>query len=220
MMKRIFTAVVALLIFIPIVLYGGWPFTFLVYMMATIGLFEFIKMKRSINKTPIVISVSFLWLLLSPITEINIYDISFSKIDLLIVYIMILLLYTVLSKNKFTFDDASFMLLASIYVGVGFYFLILTRSLGLNYILFVLFVIWATDTGAYFIGNAFGKNKLWPEISPKKTVEGAVGGVMMACLVGFLFHIVHPFDYSILTIIIITVLISVIGQMGDLVASA
>lgn len=220
MKERIITATLALLLFIPLVIYGKWPFTILVYIMATIGLIELLRIKSSIKLIPLGISLLFLWVLLNPIFEINLKTISFTKIDLLIGYIMVLLLYTVLTKNRFTFDDASFMLLGTAYVGMGFYFLISARSLGLNYVLFILFVIWATDSAAYFTGYAFGKRKLWPKISPKKTIEGAIGGVIIASIVGALFHMIYPFEQSVVTIIIISVFISIIGQIGDLVASA
>lgn len=214
MKERIITAILALLLFIPLVLYGKWPFTILVYAIATIGLIELLRIKTSIKLLPIAISLMFLWILLSPTFQVNL------KIDLLIVYIMLLLLYTVLTKNNFTFDDASFMLLGTLYVGLGFYFLIVARSLGLNYVLFILFIIWATDTAAYFIGSAFGQKKLWPEISPKKTIAGAIGGTIIASVVGIMFYIIHPFEQPFATIIIISIFISVIGQIGDLVASA
>ena len=57
------------------------------------------------------------------------------------------------------------------------------REVGLAYIFFALFTIWATDSGAYFIGRAIGKRKLWPEISPNKTIEGFVGGIVCAIVV-------------------------------------
>src|SRR5690625_2104348 len=220
MKKRILTAVLALLLFIPLLFYGNWPFTILVYLMATIGLIELLRMRPSVQVLPKIIALLFLWFMLNVTMDINMNQITFSKIDLLIGFIMILLLYTVLTKNHFTFDDAGFVLLATMYVGLGFYFLIVTRSLGLNYVLFVLFVIWATDTGAYFSGNSFGKNKLWPKISPNKTIEGAIGGIICASIVGIAFHLIYPFDRSLLLIIVVTILISVIGQIGDLVASA
>ncbi len=219
MKQRIFTAIIALLIFLPLLLYGQWPFTVLVYGMATIGLIELLRMRIGYKLLPIILSLTCLWLLLSPI--VNLDEIAlFTKLDLLIGYIMLLLLYTVLTKNSFTFDDASFVLLATFYIGLGFYFLIEARSLGLNYILYILLVIWATDTFAYFSGIAFGKNKLWPEISPKKTIEGAIGGVLCAGIIGVIFHLLFPFDHSLITMIMITIMISIVGQLGDLVASA
>src|SRR5690625_6835489 len=133
---------------------------------------------------------------------------------------MLLLTYTVFSKNKFTFTNPGFILSSTLYVGIGFYFLILTRTAGLNYVLFSLFVIWATDTGAYFFGRAFGKRKLSPEISPNKTIAGALGGVLSACLVGLSFQLFYPFEHSLIIILIITILVSIVGQIGDLIASA
>src|SRR5699024_5933209 len=84
----------------------------------------------------------------------------------------------------------------------------------------ILFVIWATDSGAYFIGRRFGKRKLWPEISPNKTIGGAIGGVLFALLLAVIFNVVYPFENSFLSIVLITIVISLFGQLGDLVASA
>ena len=103
---------------------------------------------------------------------------------------------------------------------MGFFFLIQPEVEGLNYMLFTLFVIWATDTGAYFFGRAFGKHKLWPTISPKKTIEGAIGGIISACIVGISFHLIYPFEHSFWMIVLVTILVSMVGQLGDLVESA
>src|SRR5699024_306339 len=140
--------------------------------------------------------------------------------DIFLVYLIILLAFTVLAKNKFNFDDAGFVLIATAYIGISFQALIDTRMAGLDYLLFILFIIWATDSGAYFVGKYFGKRKLWPEISPNKTIGGALGGILFALVTGSIFHLVSPLDYSFVSIVGITVLISVVGQIGDLVASA
>ena len=73
--------------------------------------------------------------------------------------------------------------MATTYVGMGFLYLNETRILGIKYVFCALFVIWATDSGAYFIGKAFGKRKLWPEISPNKTIEGSLGGIVCGIVV-------------------------------------
>lgn len=221
MKQRIITAIIALIIFVPFVLYGRLPFVLFAYLLATIGLMELLNMYK-VKKYSFLFffSVSFLWLILLPYQEIIVSTYSFSKSEIIIMFAMLLLAYTVLTKNEFTFDHAAFILLSTIYVGLGFHFLIVVRMEGLNYMLFVLFIIWATDTGAYFSGRFLGRRKLWPAISPNKTVEGAIGGILIACVVGGLFQLIYPFEYSIFVILIVTIFISVIGQVGDLVASA
>lgn len=220
MLKRILSAAVALLIFIPALLYGKWLFSLLVFLMATIGYFELLRMKGIMDKIPIVFSFIFVWFFLYPASTFHIKSLTFTKLNLLLIFIIILLMYTVFSKNRFTFDHAGFMLLSALYVGFGFQLLITTRSLGLAYILFILFAIWATDTGAYFTGNALGKHKLWPAISPNKTIEGALGGIVSAIVVGAIFQSIVPLDIPFFKAIMLVTLISIFGQIGDLVASA
>lgn len=130
---------------------------------------------------------------------------------------------TVLTKNKFTFEEVGFIVLSSVYVGFGFHYLIMTREvadIGLWLVLFVIVLIWTTDSGAYFVGKFMGKNKLWPEISPNKTIEGSVGGILLAVLVGSVFYIINPFLDTYITALLIIFATAVFGQIGDLVESA
>jgi phosphatidate cytidylyltransferase len=221
MKQRIQTAILALIVFLPLVIYGGWPFTIFVYFLAAIALIELLQMRKITGRAvPFVLGLILVWTMLLGTAGNVIPGLWFTKYEGIILLIMLLLAYTVLAKNTFTFDDAGFILMAAFYVGLGFYFMIETRAAGLNYIFFVLFIIWATDTGAYFFGRALGKRKLWPVISPNKTIEGAVGGIIIACAVGVVFQLVYPFNHSMLVIIGIAVFISVAGQIGDLVQSA
>ncbi|KEF39910.1 CDP-diglyceride synthetase [Schinkia azotoformans MEV2011] len=222
MKTRILTAIIAAAIFLPLVIIGETPFVILVYLLGTIALKELLRMKKiQVLSLPGLIGFIFLWVLLIPHSFlIESVGANFSKIEAALIVVMLLLIYTVISKNEFTFDDAGFIILSTVYVGVGFYYLIETRMAGLSYVFFALFVIWATDSGAYFIGRAFGKRKLWPEISPNKTVAGFVGGVLSALLVGLIFQIVSPLHPSLLFVLVVTVVTSLFGQMGDLVESA
>lgn len=221
MKQRILTAIAALIVFVPFVIYGNWPFVLFAYVLATIGFIELIQMNNiQKHSLPAILGFLFLWTILLPYNEFSIAMFTFSKIEVSILFMMLLVSATVLKKNKFTFDHAGFIFLSTIYVGIGFYFLILARMNGLNYVLFALLIIWATDTGAYFFGNALGKKKLWPEISPNKTVAGALGGIFIACVVGIIFQLIYPFEHSMLVIVLVTIIVSIVGQIGDLVASA
>lgn len=223
MKQRIITAVVAIVLFTPFVLIGGWPFTLAIYLIATIGLFELLRM-REINLFSIPGLITWLILavlLVPPNLESRLFEsIGFAKLELAFAAILLLLIYTVVVKNRSTFDDVSFLVMSALYVGIGFYYLIQTRMFGIEFVLYALTVIWMTDTGAYFIGKKFGKRKLWPDISPNKTVAGFVGGVCSAIIFACLFHYIVPVTSSYSILIIVTVLASIVGQLGDLVESA
>ena len=223
MKQRTITAIIAIIILLPFVMIGGLPFTFLVYILATVGLMELFQMKDFRKYIiPKILSVILLWLILIPTSSQVLSAGWFSKFELMAIIILLLLSYTVLAKNKFTFDHVGFIVLAAIYVGLGFFYLLETRegSNALSNILYAFFIIWATDTGAYLFGRAFGKRKLWPVISPNKTVEGAVGGVVLACVVAAIFHMISPFPHPLIIVIGVTIIASVFGQIGDLVESA
>ncbi|WLV25793.1 phosphatidate cytidylyltransferase [Aciduricibacillus chroicocephali] len=221
MKQRIITAIIALIVVIPFLIYGRWPFVLFGFLLATIGLYELIAMRKlSQFAIPGIFAVLLLWTILARFDGDVVPYISMSKLEGAGLFILLLLAYTVFSKNKFTFEDAGFLAVSAFYVGMGFYYLIEARLYGLDYLLFIFFIIWATDSGAYFVGRSLGKRKLWPVISPNKTIEGAIGGIVIALIVAVVFQLVHPFDYSIISIIFIALLISVAGQVGDLVESA
>ncbi|WP_138414775.1 phosphatidate cytidylyltransferase [Aquibacillus sediminis] len=221
---RIITAIIAIALFFPIVFYGNWPFYLIMYVIGSIGVLELLKMrKQNIYPVPTIITLLLLWSLLFPYSDnIMIGNFHFTKVEITLLVVLLLLSYTVLLKNKFTFEDAGFFVLSAIYVGLGFFYFIQTRDAdqGLIYIFYGILVILATDTGAYFFGRAFGKRKLWPEISPNKTIEGAVGGILLSCIIAIIFHSFVPVHSSTFVVLIVTILASAFGQIGDLVESA
>ncbi len=222
MKQRIVTAIIAAAIFLPIVIFGGSLFIFLAYLLASIALYELLKMRKlSLFSIPGMISLILLWIFLIPTQfEGVLENINYTKSELGLLGVLLFLTYTVAIKNRFTFEDVGFSTLAIIYVGTGFYYFIETREVDLIYIFYSLFIIWATDSGAYFIGRAFGKNKLWPEISPNKTVEGFIGGILCALVVAVLFVYLSDIDATLIQLLWITTLLSIFGQIGDLVESA
>lgn len=222
MKQRIITGVIAAALFLPIVIFGGFPFIIVTYILATVGLFELLRMK---GMSPLSFAgaagFAALWLLLVP----ALYDQEWlasgtTKFGVLAALAFLLLVGTVVTKNALTFDEAAFVVLAVLYVGVGFFCFAAIRLTGLAYFVYALFVIWATDIGAYFLGRAFGRRKLWPEISPNKTVEGAIGGVVCAVVIAAVYEwAVGPFG-SLGAAVGIALLLSMFGQLGDLVESA
>ena len=86
------------------------------------------------------------------------------------------------------------------------------------YILFFFFFMWASDTGAYFAGRFFGKRKLFERLSPKKTIEGFIGAIVLTALVAFVLSRFWD-DISTRDWMLISVIVVVFGTLGDLVES-
>ena len=103
------------------------------------------------------------------------------------------------------------------------YHLILLRNaepVGRHLIFLLCAIVWGSDTGAYLVGRAFGKHKLGTPVSPRKTVEGTIGGLVVGTFIGFGLGIVLLKDtFSWLDTVFIGLLLSVLGQLGDLSAS-
>ena len=116
------------------------------------------------------------------------------------------------------FDEFVFSVFILVYVVsfVSFLPLIRDGANGVKWVLLFLFIVWSGDTGAYFVGKKYGKQKLYPLISPKKTVEGALGGLGASLLVSILFKLIFFRSLGILGMLITPVLVGAVSQMGDL----
>lgn len=142
-------------------------------------------------------------------------------------YITVLLAESVFFDEKVKVTDVSTVFLTTLYVILCFTALLRLRYIeaGAEYIYILVFVAaWITDTFAYFTGFFFGKHKLIPKISPKKTVEGAVGGVVF-CVAAFVIYgiVVNRVTGTGMNLVLLAVvgcIMSVISQIGDLVASS
>ncbi len=125
-------------------------------------------------------------------------------------------------KNHGKFGLGRIMALYSVPIiyGVAFSCLegIVTSSSGIYYLLLLLNFSSVCDMGAYFVGVTLGKHKLCPRISPKKTVEGAIGGILASIIVTFVLS--YFFDKTMWIMILVTIPFCILGMIGDLFASA
>ncbi len=90
---------------------------------------------------------------------------------------------------------------------------------GRLWIFFVLFVVFSSDAGAYYSGRHFGKHKLYERVSPKKTVEGSVGGLLMSLATGGVFALLLVEGMALWKVLLLSGCVSVVSQMGDLMES-
>ena len=114
------------------------------------------------------------------------------------------------------------MILGALYVGALFpYFALLrNRTGGVALIIFVLLLVMASDTGAYFAGSKMGRTLLAPRVSPKKTVEGGIGGLALCVVAGLILNQLLVWRWEIGRTIMLSIAIGILAQLGDLAGSA
>lgn len=165
------------------------------------------------------------------------FNIEIPFMPVAVAYTLAYFIIMVPMHKKTTFNDVVTALFATVAIPSSISIFILlrdvyitnpqayTKSSGVFFILFAMFCAWMTDTFAYFSGKFLGKHKLCPNVSPNKTIEGAVGGVIGATGMNLiLFFIFDKFFFTVHTlawwqIIIISAVLSVISMFGDLSAS-
>ena len=147
---------------------------------------------------------------------------------LIYIYMIYIMGVSVFSKGQTSFKTISEVLLSVTYVVVSFTSLSMIRyidkEIGLYKLILVFIVSWVCDAMAYVVGSLFGKHKLIPEISPKKTVEGAIGGVVSAIaaymLYGLILDLAIPsIKVNYIVLAVFGLVLAVVSQLGDLIAS-
>ncbi len=143
------------------------------------------------------------------------------------VFAMLVLIFVLADHKEIKTADAAFAFMFTLIIPKAFSTILLLRSYGepVSYFLVLtsLAVAWLNDTCAYFSGYFFGKRKLCPEISPKKTVEGAIGGVFgdvaICCLLAFAFMKITGYSVNWASFVIFVPIGAVVAILGDLCAS-
>ncbi len=153
-------------------------------------------------------------------------------------YVILMLLLMLKSNKQTKFEQMAITLYASIFVPYAFSTALAIRDVYITYpdvytkaeavylVLFALFCAFFTDTFAYFVGRKFGKHKMAPVISPKKSIEGAVGGLVLSSAINIaVFAGVRHWIFggesgiSFVFIIVMSIVLAFISMMGDLSAS-
>ena len=158
----------------------------------------------------------------------DVHHISYFVIMAMVLFVFLtyMTFVGVFTRGETTIVDISQAFMAVIYIVVSFTSLVLIRYMPEgNYLFLLVFVCaWVCDSSAYFVGSLLGKHKLIPSISPKKTVEGAIGGVVFtiigAVVFGLIIEIVDPtINANYLALGFIGLVLSIVSQVGDLWAS-
>jgi phosphatidate cytidylyltransferase len=223
MKQRLITGIITGIIFLTMLFIGNYAYLILILLLASIGFREYVQL----NHMPVLSFSSIVGFIIVAILTlpwgklIFTYETNFYMLLWLVT--LLWLTNTVISKNKMTLDHVSLLLLGVVYISTGFRYMLDIRyidSHGLFWSLLIFVCIWVTDSAAYFVGSRFGKHKLWPDISPKKSIEGAIGGILFSILVAVVFYCIEPQLLPLQHAILIGFLIAIIGHIGDLIQSA
>lgn len=222
MEERFKGAIAGLILLLPLVFFGGLPFVYSVAITAIVAMYEFMRMAK-ISFDSIEGGIGVVMLLATVIPE-HYLPLGSSETGisyLFYICCMLLLTVTVYKPQRFTASDAGLLALATLYIGTGFHYLIVLREYSFTAILYLFIIVWSTDVGAYLIGRQFGKIPLAPQVSPNKTVEGFLGGMISALIVGLIYnYLFSPFNVPIKFMGPMILCVSLMGQLGDLVESA
>ncbi|MCK4274478.1 MAG: phosphatidate cytidylyltransferase [Dehalococcoidales bacterium] len=220
--KRVVTALCGIpLLIVAIWFDGPWPwFTILAAVWGLLAVLEFYKMVGVVKFIPLT-CFGMVWTLLFILHPHYDYELT---VPLLltsgIALSLILLLFSLQKEGAVT--NWAWIMVGILYVGWLLSYLVTLRlDAGRDWLYLALFATFGSDTAAYFLGKAFGKHKLAPLISPGKTWEGAVAGLFGAVIISLLFTLDTPLQLplSYWQAILLGVLISIFGQIGDLVES-
>lgn len=222
--KRVAFVAIALPIGLVLIYIGGWAFALLVALIVGLAAWEYVQIfiKGGYEPARILVPLGALMLVVGRVMDG--FDSAPWMITLLILILMGYHLVAFERGRDQSGTDFGISLAGTFYLGWLGAYLISLRDLpeGLYWILLVLSAVWIADSGAYFIGRAFGKHKLSPRLSPKKTWEGYLGGVLTGtigtALLALLFMNLAGPDTTIALWkgALIGLILSVLTTLGDL----
>ncbi|HYM80569.1 MAG TPA: phosphatidate cytidylyltransferase [Candidatus Limnocylindria bacterium] len=223
--------VVSGLLFLPLLILlaraGGWAFWVFVAVQVALGLAEFYRMMQRRGLRPyvrlgIAAALGLLWVCLRPHTP---------HVAFLLTSVLLLVLALELRRPEARqrVEDIAVTCFGVLYVGWLSAHLVLLRELpwragtsyadGASFVLLAFLVTWSCDTGAYAVGRVFGRNRPWTRISPRKSVEGAFGGLAAAVIAAFVARAWFAPYLDVRDAALLGVLVGVFAQVGDLVES-
>lgn len=208
MKQRIISGILIAAITVAVVWFGGLLLDAMLLFIGLYGSYEFIKIRKDTFNV-------FLYCILAATVLLQLFLHQY-EVSIMLLEIIVLMTLAVFDEKE-TFDDVSAVFLMSMILGNAVYFMRYLQHLDKFLFAYVLIISYITDVFAYFVGRAFGKHKLNERVSPKKTIEGSIGGWLFGCAASLgwaaLFHF---FGLDSRIIILASVLLPLVSQIGDL----
>lgn len=209
---RAISGLIVVILTFFVLITGGRNLSFFTFLLSVIGLNEFYNAisNKGIKPIKIVGFISCIGFLL------NSLGVEWATLLLIFIFGIIGLLLSWILRKETHLIDIIVTFFSIFYIPFLIQHIIYLDDTIFIWLIFIF--AWGTDTFAYLSGSLFGKHKLCPKLSPKKTIEGSIGGILGAGIITFLYA--RYFNLSpVVTFILISVFGSIISQIGDLVAS-
>ncbi|KUK53996.1 MAG: Phosphatidate cytidylyltransferase [Desulfotomaculum sp. 46_296] len=215
-MTRVISSLIAIPLVILLVWQGG---LFLIALCALVMFLAMLESKRMLRRLDLKIPYFLMALgVVLLLGSVYLYG-DTGLAGALVSVIFIFLCWFMLSYPGCSLQEVSIGLLSTLYIGLLVYvYLLRTLPNGWIWIVLMLFGTWVNDTMAFLIGKNFGKHPLFPALSPGKTIEGSIGGILGSVIVVFVFKYIYPF-LPLLQLVLLGLFLGIAAQVGDLVES-
>ncbi|QOD62182.1 CDP-archaeol synthase [Polaribacter haliotis] len=218
LLRRSFSGIIYVLIFVAAILFSKESYITLISIFGVLCIWEFSKMIQNKNIVPYFFFGITLFLMLKR-------PFSYAITGILIINLLssVYLIYQLFAKKEITFSNERSKLGLTIrYPIFSICFLVLLPFYNENYspylMISILVLIWVNDSFAFLVGKNVGRRKLFVSVSPKKTQEGFLGGLIFSIITAYVISRINT-EFTFLNWLIIAVIVSIIGTIGDLVES-
>ncbi|MFK7781274.1 phosphatidate cytidylyltransferase [Psychroserpens sp.] len=227
-MKEILTRAFSGLLYVLLLigsLYWQHALIILFFIFGIISLAEFKKLINLKSFVPyIIFSILYLgfayWDIIS--NSAKGHDEASQILLVITIFVLLILIKDLFSEKMIPLFESKRFIITTFYLSSGFVFLVAIANFDQAFTPLLLLgsfiLIWVNDTFAFLVGKNFGKQKLFPSISPKKTVEGFLGGLFFSCIASY-FIAEYTQTLSFTNWLILAIIISVFGTIGDLIES-
>lgn len=224
MKNRVLSSILLLLIFIPFIMKGDVFYAGLVLLVGLIAFKELFDLKLKDRKLSLLLEVlAYLavgFLILNNYQSKELMIVLDYRILTFMLFVFMVPLVLIGDNDKYNLQDALYLLGSVLFIGFSFNLMILIRNYSITYFIYFLLIACFTDIFAFVTGKLIGRKKLAKEISPNKTVEGFIGGTIMGTFIGMVYYLTVVSNQIPFTqILIITITLSIMGQIGDLIFS-
>lgn len=238
MKTRTITAAILIAIFLPILIIGGPLFYGAIALIVGGGIYELFQAREAKEesvKWPVYIKVigivlgllMFMWPQLAVVDSLGLksfLDVTTVYFPIVPFVLLFLIMFVgVIGDERIGVSDACYIIGMVSFLAIAGQCAVFARELNssVNAIIFVLLSCIINDTGAYFVGCKFGKHRLNERISPKKSIEGSIGGFVLGSVITAVFGIwILPLGIEWYYVILMSLILAFTGPIGDLVFSA